>query len=202
MTGVAPDVKIMSYRVFTCPTGDVPRPTCSSDDVIAAISRAVSDGADIINLSLGGPAGWAGEPEAIAVDNAKAKGKAVFISAGNDGSQGPLYASNPAAAKTGISVGAYKNQVFPQWRFQLKPSTDSPFEQRVSFWYTGKIPINLQSDISWSLYEPTFTTATCPEIVPNPAINGANVMLALMPPGGCNILTYFEKLRALGVSPM
>jgi hypothetical protein len=41
------------HQVFGC------RGTGASDAVIAALQKAVDDGMDIINLSLGQPSGWA-----------------------------------------------------------------------------------------------------------------------------------------------
>ena len=49
MRGVAPGVTLMSYRVFPKTKG-----TTSTSAIAFAIDRAVADGCDLINLSLGG----------------------------------------------------------------------------------------------------------------------------------------------------
>ncbi|KAM0789189.1 hypothetical protein ACM66B_000035 [Microbotryomycetes sp. NB124-2] len=204
MVGVAPDVKFLAYRVFSCPDFDGNPPGGTDDDIIAAISQAVTDGADIINLSLGAPSGWAGQPIAVAVDNAVAKGKAVFVAAGNDGSQGPLYASSPGSAKSANTVGAFRNELFPQWRFRAQPAPGSTAsdiqatEAARSFWYIGKHLIGAQSNIGWPIFEVVNSAATCPEPTASPFINSANAMIVVLPPSGCNLSDYFKKLKALG----
>ncbi|CAM2005584.1 S8 family serine peptidase [Acanthopleuribacter pedis] len=65
---------------------------------------ATDDGADVINLSLGGP-GDADDPASRAVDQAVAAGAVVVVSAGNDGHT-PWQIGSPGAARDAITVGA------------------------------------------------------------------------------------------------
>jgi subtilisin len=75
--GVAPGVKLMSYRVF---------PNAGSGatnyDIIRAIDRAVTDGCDLLNLSLGGAA----RDEAVqaAIRDALDNGVLCFAATGTD----------------------------------------------------------------------------------------------------------------------
>ena len=73
----------------------------SDSDVAQGITWAADNGADVINLSLGGP----GESLALqqAVDYAVTRGSVVVASSGNAGSEEPNY---PAAYPSAISVGA------------------------------------------------------------------------------------------------
>ncbi|KAK4057162.1 hypothetical protein OIO90_001657 [Microbotryomycetes sp. JL221] len=204
MVGVAPDVKFLVYRVFSCPDFDGNSPGGRDDNIIAAISQAVTDGAHIINLSLGGPSGWSGSPLAIAVDNAVAKGKAVFVSAGNDGGQGPLYMGNPGTSKLASGIGAYRNEVYPQWRFRVQPAAGSSAadiaatEGARTFFYIGKHLIGAQSNIGFPIFEPTQTSATCPDIVASPFINSGNMMLIQLPPSSCSLKDFLQKLKNEG----
>ena len=73
----------------------------SDADVAAGITWAVDQGADVINLSLGGP-GTSAALEA-AVDYAAVHGVVVVAAAGNDGFSTPSY---PAAYPSVLAVGA------------------------------------------------------------------------------------------------
>ncbi len=75
--GVAPGVKLMSYRVFpNAGTG------ATNYDIIRAIDRAVDDGCDLLNLSLGG----ATRDEAVhaAIRDAFDNGTLCLAATGND----------------------------------------------------------------------------------------------------------------------
>ncbi|MCP5025781.1 MAG: S8 family serine peptidase [Actinomycetia bacterium] len=79
-TGVAPGVTIMPVRVLggsAC--------SGSMSDVESAIIWAAGNGADVINLSLGAPAGGLGGASNAAVNYAMAQGTVVVASAGNCG---------------------------------------------------------------------------------------------------------------------
>ena len=75
-------------------------------DIVAAIEDAVTEDADVINLSLGGPV-MADDPLEDAVDFAHGEGVIVAVSAGNVGF-GTNYeqVTSPGQAKGAITVGA------------------------------------------------------------------------------------------------
>ena len=94
--GVAPGVRLMSYRVFpNAGTG------ATNYDIIRAIDRGVADGCDLLNLSLGGTTRDEAVREAIkdAFDN----GTLCFVATGNDG-RGPV--SYPARWPEAVAVSA------------------------------------------------------------------------------------------------
>ncbi len=95
--GVAPHAKIMPYRVCF---PDRAR-ACPTSAIIAGLEQAILDGVDVINLSLGGPAGH--NIEAAMIQAANQHGVVVVASAGNDASQKPSF---PAAYDTVLAVGA------------------------------------------------------------------------------------------------
>jgi subtilisin family serine protease len=77
--GIAPGVTIRSYRVFKGPNGHA----AANYTVNQAISQAVDDGCDIINLSLRAPT--KDEPVVkAAIDDAVDRGVLVVAAAGND----------------------------------------------------------------------------------------------------------------------
>ncbi|MCB1545127.1 MAG: S8 family serine peptidase [Methylobacteriaceae bacterium] len=102
--GVAPGVKLRSYRVFPNSGGNA-----SNFDIAKAIDAAVADGCGVINMSLGG-----GPPDALtkaAIDRALNAGAVVVAAAGNDGRKPVSY---PAAFPECISVSAMgRKKSFP-----------------------------------------------------------------------------------------
>jgi minor extracellular serine protease Vpr len=97
--GVAPQASILAYRVFGC-EGSTDEAT-----LVAAINRAVADGADVINMSLGSPFGRTDEPSTAASDNAALAGTVVVTSAGNSGPNAYIVGA-PSVANRAVSVAA------------------------------------------------------------------------------------------------
>ncbi len=97
--GSAPNALLMAYKVFGC-EGSV-----DSSVIVAAIDRAVIDGAHVINMSLGSSYGSPNGVEQTAVANAVAAGVTVVASAGNSGFQ-PYLTGAPASASAALSVAA------------------------------------------------------------------------------------------------
>ena len=96
VVGVAPNARILAYKV--CRSDG----TCDDFAIQQAIARAVADGANIINMSLG-------ETEYSqslndAVQAAWNAGLVIVAGAGNDGTTVPFY---PAAFDNVISVAAF-----------------------------------------------------------------------------------------------
>ncbi|UPM54343.1 InlB B-repeat-containing protein [Gottfriedia acidiceleris] len=81
VVGIAPGAQILAEKVFPDAGGGA-----SEDDIIAGIQHAVEMGADVINLSLGTPAGSTDEaiaPTEKAIRNAVEQGVVVVAAAGN-----------------------------------------------------------------------------------------------------------------------
>ncbi|HEY7132514.1 MAG TPA: S8 family serine peptidase [Candidatus Limnocylindrales bacterium] len=95
--GVAPRAKLMAYRVFGC--------SGQTRVVTDAIERAVQDGADVINISLGTDLGSPEDLDAVAANNAALAGVTVVASAGNSG-RSAYEVGSPAVATRAIAVGA------------------------------------------------------------------------------------------------
>ena len=88
--GVAPGVTLRAYRVFGKNAEGA-----SSFAIAKAIDRAVADGCDLLNLSLGGGPDDPTTSEAIKA--ARAKGVVCVIAAGNDGAAVSWPARHPLA---------------------------------------------------------------------------------------------------------
>jgi thermitase len=91
VAGVAPDAQIMAVRVLD---GDG---SGSTADIADGIAFAAQNGADVINLSLGGPAG-AGDPAmSAAVALADQADAVVVAAAGNDGASNDVSPTTPCS---------------------------------------------------------------------------------------------------------
>lgn len=102
LKGVVPKAKILSYRVSA--TGN----SVSSDLIVKAIQRAVLDGADIINISLG--VNRTNDRIDDAIDDAVRKGVVVVAAAGNSGPDLGTIGS-PGRDPHAITVGATYNNL-------------------------------------------------------------------------------------------
>lgn len=97
--GVAPDATLLAYRVLG------PGGRGSTAGVIAGIERAVTDGADVMNLSLGAAVNDPDYATSIALDTAMADGVVAVTSNGNSGPNNWTVGS-PGTSREAISVGA------------------------------------------------------------------------------------------------
>lgn len=98
-TGVAPGADLYVYRVLG------PGGSGSTEDIIAGIEQAVSDGMDIMNLSLGANYNDPLFPESIAINNAVLSGVTAVVAAGNSGN-GMYTVGTPGGAALALTVGA------------------------------------------------------------------------------------------------
>ena len=91
VVGVAPDAQIFAMQVF----GDTG--SAYNDDIIRAVEDSVKLGADILNLSLGGTAGFYDDADYLqkALAYAEKNGAVVCVAAGNDGT---------SASDTGVNT--------------------------------------------------------------------------------------------------
>ncbi len=97
--GVAPGVDLYSYRVLG------PYGSGQTDWVLAGIDKAVKDGMDVINLSLGMNVNDPLSPTSVAVNNAMLSNVVTVVAAGNAG-PGEKTVGAPGTAALAITVGA------------------------------------------------------------------------------------------------
>ncbi|MEH6995307.1 S8 family serine peptidase, partial [Neobacillus drentensis] len=102
--GVAPDADIYSYRVLG------PYGNGSTSAILAGIDKAVADGMDVINMSLGANYNDPLYVTSIAVNNAVLAGVTMVVSAGNSGDS--MYTlGSPGTSPLAITVGASDTSV-------------------------------------------------------------------------------------------
>ncbi|WP_193104890.1 S8 family serine peptidase [Brachybacterium sp. FME24] len=104
VTGVAPEADFLAYRIFGCDG------TSSTDVILEAMEQAQTDGADIVNMSLGASfMTWQDYPTAQLTDALTANGVTVVISAGNEGTAGTFSSGAPGVASDAITVASVDN---------------------------------------------------------------------------------------------
>ncbi|MGG3888494.1 S8 family serine peptidase [Metabacillus fastidiosus] len=99
LRGIAPEAEIIAYRALgSSGIG-------TSDQVIAAIEKAMKDKVDILNLSLGNRVNGPDWPTSLALDKAVEKGIVAVTSSGNSGPN-VWSVGSPGTSSKAISVGA------------------------------------------------------------------------------------------------
>ncbi|WP_273717105.1 S8 family serine peptidase [Alkalihalobacillus pseudalcaliphilus] len=99
LKGVAPEAELYVYRALG------PGGQGTTEQVIEAIERAVEDGVDVINLSLGNTVNGPDWPTSIALDKAVEAGVVAVTSNGNSGPK-MWTVGSPGTSSKAISVGA------------------------------------------------------------------------------------------------
>ncbi len=117
LSGVAPNADLYAYRVFSRNARGA-----SNFAIIKAIERAVADGCDLINMSLGG--GPTDDATEDAISYAHDNGTVCFVATGNDGR---LPVSFPASFSLSLAVGAMgRRGTFPANTTDA-PNVQAPF---------------------------------------------------------------------------
>ncbi|GAA3848506.1 S8 family serine peptidase [Saccharothrix violaceirubra] len=96
--GVAPDAQILDAKVCVL-SG------CAESWIISGLTWVVEQGADVVNVSLGGPDGPETDPIEALVDSLSARTGTLFVvAAGNSGRPGTI--GSPGSADSALTVGA------------------------------------------------------------------------------------------------
>jgi minor extracellular serine protease Vpr len=103
LKGVAPEVTFGVYRVFGC------EGSTTSDIMILAMERALADGMQILNMSIGSAYQWPQYPTAKAASRLVNSGMVVVASIGNSGANGLYSAGAPGLGDKVIGVASYDN---------------------------------------------------------------------------------------------
>lgn len=107
VSGVAPQASQYHYRVLSC-SGS------TTDDIVAqAMNDAFTQGADVINLSVGEISSWTESMLSVVASRISAQGVSVVVSAGNEGYDGDFYNESPASGAMALSVGSTDSAIYP-----------------------------------------------------------------------------------------
>ncbi len=114
--GVAPGVTFGAYRVFGC------EGSTSADIMLAAMERALDDGMDVLNMSIGSAfQTWPQYPTAVGADALVDAGMVVVASIGNSGASGVYSASAPGVGRNVIGVASFDNSHVELLTFKASP---------------------------------------------------------------------------------
>jgi subtilisin family serine protease len=120
--GVAPKVSFGAYRVFGCDG------STSTDIILAAMDRAISDHMDVVNMSLGDTyMSWPSYPTSVAAQTMQKAGVIVVAAAGNEGADGTFTASTPSVSDGAISVASFENTNIPAHSFSTSTGAKVPY---------------------------------------------------------------------------
>ncbi len=117
--GVAPDVMFGAYRVFGC------EGSTTADIMLMAMERALDDGMQVLNMSIGSAFQWPQYPTAQAADRLVKRGMVVVASIGNSGASGVYSAGAPGLGNQVIGVASFDNTDIFLKLFLISPD-DTP----------------------------------------------------------------------------
>jgi subtilisin family serine protease len=106
ISGIAPRARLAAYKSCYVPlTNGAPgQGSCYASDSVAAIDKAVADGVDVINFSIGGSQTSVRDAVQTAFANAALSGVFVAASAGNSGPGNTVAHSSPWVTTVGNST--------------------------------------------------------------------------------------------------
>ncbi|MCL7747923.1 S8 family serine peptidase [Halalkalibacter alkaliphilus] len=132
--GVAPEADIYAYRALG------PGGQGTTEQVIEAIEKAIEDGVDVLNLSLGNTVNGPDWPTSVALDKAVEEGIVAVTSNGNSGPN-MWTVGSPGTSTKAISVGASAPPI--KTPFVTIPGLD---KEVTLYPIGGTLPWNLKRD--------------------------------------------------------
>ncbi len=191
--GVAPGASLGAYRVFGC-TGST-----TADIMLAAMERALADGMQVVNQSIGSTGQWPQYPTAQAASRLAKKGVVMVASIGNSGPGGSspdgLYAAGaPGVGEAVIGVASFDNAqtsftvgVTP---YGYTPASGAPAAPTSGSLLMGKTGVPGQPTL------PTTAPDACSALTPG-SLNG---MAALIRRGSCGFYVKAANAQAAGAA--
>ncbi|ROV95580.1 hypothetical protein VSDG_05298 [Cytospora chrysosperma] len=133
--GVAPEATILSYKVFAAYDGT------TEDLLIEAFLMAYQAGVDIITCSVGGAGGWSSDAWAIVASRIADQGVIVTIAAGNDGTEGPYFASDGSAGQHVLAVASVEAETVAEAAFLANSTLHNQTSSVAVGYYEGFSPV-------------------------------------------------------------
>jgi subtilisin family serine protease len=126
ISGIAPRAYVAEYKI--CWPGNAQNPDgCANSDAVAAVDKAISDGVDVLNYSIGGTSSELIGADSVAFLGARDAGVFVANSAGNAG-PGPDTVGSPGSVPWMTSVAAETLGRTFAATSHVVPTTGAPFD--------------------------------------------------------------------------
>ncbi|KAM0270464.1 hypothetical protein ACHAQH_009405 [Verticillium albo-atrum] len=190
--GVAPEATLLAFKVFGAVDGT------DEDSLVDATLMAYEAGVDIITASVARASGFSDGPWASICSRIVDKGVVVTVAAGNDGEEGPFYASSGSSGNNVLAVASVETGVVPArpWHatFSLNGKSNTtqlgyiPSANRPLWNITGFpiIPITLDASI---------TNDACQLPADTPDLSNAVVLVRK---GTCNVYVKQDNVEKFG----
>ena len=177
--GVAPNVSFGAYRVFGCAG------STTSDIMLAAMERALADGMQVLNMSIGSSFQWPQYPTAAGATRLVNRGVVVVTSFGNSGANGLYSGSAPGVGEKVIATASFDNTHLTLPLFTLSPD-DRPVGYIGA---TAAAPTPTSGSFPMARTGTTASTADACAALPAGSLAG---QVALIRRGGCG---FHDKAR-------
>jgi minor extracellular serine protease Vpr len=178
--GVAPGVTFGAYRVFGCDG------STTTDIMLAAMERALADGMDILNMSIGSAfQTWPQYPTAVGADALVDAGMIVVTSIGNSGASGVYSASAPGVGRKVIGTASFDNS-----HVELPVFTVSPDDTQIGYTVAAAAP-NPPTEGSFAMAR-TGTSASTADACNPQDLGDLSGKVVLIRRGTCG---FYEKSR-------
>lgn len=188
--GVAPDAKILAYRAFDS-SGET---YTTNDIIIAAMTRAYNDGADVISMSFGGPFPYKNNPLGLVASRISSQGVIMSVAAGNAGLQGAYLANFGGGGGSSISVGAVESEYTVTWPV-LATSVD--YKNKFKFAY---LPTNGSNFVVTGQLGAVYLDIPACSLKPTGVKPNGTVVLIANRDTACTDQEQFANIQKLGYS--
>jgi subtilisin family serine protease len=158
---------------------------------------AYQAGADIITSSIGGPSGFTDGAWATVASRLVELGVVVTISAGNEGEEGPFYASSGSSGKNVLAVASLDPTVIIADPFQATFALGGVSNVMTLGYRTAYDPWEIKGYPIMPLSFDTSNPAEACQPLPAGSPNLSNV-IAMVRRGGCNFSVKQANLMAFG----
>ncbi|MBI3156767.1 MAG: S8 family serine peptidase [Burkholderiales bacterium] len=185
--GVAPGVTFGAYRVFGCAG------STTADIMIAAMERALADGMQVLNMSIGSSFQWPQYPTAQAATRLVNKGMVVVASIGNSGANGLYSAGAPGLGDKVIGVASYDNISVTLNTFTVSPDNTAIGYSAM----TGSVAVPTSGSLPMSRTGTTSSASdACSPLAPGSLAGTA----ALIRRGSCSFAIKAQNAQAAGAA--
>lgn len=186
--GIAPEATLLAYRIFGCNVAT------DIDIAVAAMERALEDGADIVSMSFGAPGAWPSHPWAQAATRLVRQGVVVVTSAGNSGTSGLYFSGAPGVGDRVISTAAFSNTHSNYLAFSVSPDSQKIHFVRANATappVSGTFPLARTGSVA-------STFDACGPFAPAPGSLAGKIALIRM--GGCSSYEKARNAQAAGAA--